>query len=215
MVPETEMHAGHHRSGHRRVDLVLAASAMLVSIVSLAIAIRHGQTMERMAEANARLVAANSWPFLQYTTGDTGDDGKPLIRLSVINAGVGPARVESLEVFWHDAPVASPRALLAACCGLAPDAGQITGLSQSLLAGRIVRAGDSVTLLEVRPGPNAGAFWERLERERLHVKFRACFCSVFDECWTSTLVGTRATPVASCPAPQVRFGIPGAEELER
>lgn len=215
MVPESEVHAGHHRSRHHWVDLTLAVSAMIVSIVSLAIAVRHGHTMERMAEANARLVAANSWPFLQYSTGDRGDDGKPLIRLSVINAGVGPARVETLEVLWHDAAVASPQALLAACCGFAPGSGALPGFSQSLLAGRIVRAGESVTLLELAPSAAVAALWERLDRERLHVKFRACFCSVFDECWTSTLVGTRATPVTSCPVPPVPFGIPGAEDLER
>jgi hypothetical protein len=45
VVPDTETPAHPQRSGHRWVDLVLAASAMLVSIVSLAIAIRHGQTM--------------------------------------------------------------------------------------------------------------------------------------------------------------------------
>jgi len=215
VVPETEVHASHARSGHRWVDLVLAGSAMLVSIVSLAIAIRHGQTMEKMAEANARLVAANSWPFLQYSTSNEGDDGKPLIRLSVINAGVGPARVETLEVFWHGAPVASPQALLAACCGLAAGTEQTARFNYGLLTGRIVRAAEAVTLLEVRPEAAAGTVWQRLDRERLHVKFRACYCSVFDECWTSSLVGTRATPVARCPVPPVPFAIPGTEDLER
>jgi len=215
VVPETEVHANHHRSGHRWVDLVLAASAMVVSIVSVVIAIRHGHTMERMAEANARLVAANSWPFLQYTTGNVGDDGKPRITLSVINAGVGPARVETLEVFWHGVPVASSRALLAACCGLEPGSGPTLPFSESLAAGRILRAGDSVKLLEVQPAAGTAAVWERLDHARMHVKLRACFCSVFEDCWTSPLVGTRATPVASCPVPGVPFGIPGAEDLER
>jgi len=215
VVPETELHQSHHQSGHRWVDLTLAASAMVVSIVSVAIAIRHGQTMEHMAEANARLVAANSWPFLQYSTGNTGDDGKPRIRLAIVNAGVGPARIESLEVFWNGAPIASPQALMAACCGLAPGLGPTLPFSYGLATGRILRAGDSIALLEVPPNAEAVEVWQRLDRARLHVKFRACFCSVFDECWTSTLVGTRATPVASCPAPKVPYSIPGAEELER
>ncbi len=188
---------------------------MLVSIVSLAIAVHHGRTMERMADANAKLVAANSWPFLQYSTDNQGEDGRPLIRLSVVNAGVGPARVETLEVFWHEVPVASAKALLAACCGLSPYSGPSVRFNESLLAGRIVRAGEAVTLLELPPSADAAALWKRLDDARLHVRLRACFCSVFDECWSSTLVGTRATPVASCPAPKVPFGIPGAEELER
>jgi hypothetical protein len=168
-----------------------------------------------MAQANARPVAASSWPFLQYSTGNLGDDGRPLIRRSVSNAGVGPARVETLEVFWHGAPVAPPQALLAACCGLTAGSGRAASFSYALLAGRSVRAGEAVTLLEVRAGADASDFRQRLDRERLHVKFRACFCSVFDECRSSTLVATRATRVASCPVAPVPFGVPGTEDLER
>jgi hypothetical protein len=215
VVPETEVHAHRHHGTRHWVDLTLAVSAMVVSIVSLAIAVHHGRTMERMADANARLVAANSWPFLQYSTGNQGEDGRPLIRLSVVNAGVGPARVEALEVFWHDVPVASAHALLAACCGFSPGSGPPLRATQSLLTGRIVRAGESVTLLEIPPSADNTALWKQLDAARLHVKFRACFCSVFDECWSSTLVGTRATRVQSCPVPPVPFGIPGAEELVR
>jgi hypothetical protein len=37
------------------------------------------------------------------------------------------------------------------------------------------------------------------------LSFRACFCSVFDECWTTTLVSIRATAVKMCPARAVHF----------
>ena len=67
MIVEVETHAPHaHKTGHNWVDLVVAISALFVSLVSLGIGILHGRTMERMAEANARLVAANSWPFMAY-----------------------------------------------------------------------------------------------------------------------------------------------------
>lgn len=64
MTPDPHAHAEPHRTGHRWVDISVAACALPVSVTSLMVAIRHGHTMERMAEANARLVSANSWPML-------------------------------------------------------------------------------------------------------------------------------------------------------
>src|ERR1700748_1188714 len=98
MMPEVEHHTHHHPTGHRRLDRPLPICALFVSVVSLILAIIHGQAMERMADANAKLVEANSWPFLEYSTGDI-DDNKPEIEMRIGNVGVGPAKVQSVEVF--------------------------------------------------------------------------------------------------------------------
>ena len=42
------------------------------------------------------------------------------------------------------------------------------------------------------------ALWGKLNRERFRMRFRACYCSVFDECWTSDLVTVSPEPVAQC-----------------
>jgi methanogenic corrinoid protein MtbC1 len=61
MTVDVETHAPHaHKTGHNWVDLVVAISALFVSVVSLGIAVLHGRTIERMAEENARLVADSS-----------------------------------------------------------------------------------------------------------------------------------------------------------
>jgi|SRR5882724_1783748 len=221
MLAESNHHGAAHRSGHHWLDLTLAAAATLISVVSVVIALRHGSTMDRMAEANARLVAANSWPFLQYSTANQNDAGARVIRMSVVNAGVGPARIETFEVFWNDAAVVSDAALLAACCGYDPatdaaaDSARRSALNQGLVAGRILRAGDALNFLELPRTEAAASVWDRLNAERVRVKFRACFCSVFDECWTGTLVGTRATRAPNCPVAAIPFGIPGTEALVR
>jgi len=64
MIPE-QTHEEIRKTGHRWIDISAAGCALVVSITSLFVAIHHGQSMERMAEANARLVEANSWPLLQ------------------------------------------------------------------------------------------------------------------------------------------------------
>ena len=59
---EPEHHAHHHHTGLPWLDLVLAGSAMLVSVVSLFVSIEHGRTMERLVETNARQVRASTLP---------------------------------------------------------------------------------------------------------------------------------------------------------
>jgi hypothetical protein len=63
-----------HRTGHHWIDMTVAVAAVFISVVSRAVAILHGRTMERMAEENARLVATNSWPFRQYGPGTVTTD---------------------------------------------------------------------------------------------------------------------------------------------
>jgi hypothetical protein len=52
------------------------------------------------------------------------------------------------------------------------------------------------------------AIWQRLDVARLNIRMRACYCSVFDECWLTDLVHTDTTTVPSCPAVKVPFMVP-------
>jgi hypothetical protein len=122
MTPENEAVAEIRKIGHRWVDLSVAVCALVVSMTSLWVAVRHGHPMERMADANARLVSANSYPLLQHFQSSAADlqsalDGIPgqlVASLNVINSGVGPAKVETLEIFWNGRSVRSVRELLQA-----------------------------------------------------------------------------------------------------
>jgi hypothetical protein len=95
--------------------------------------------MQEMAEANARMVAADSWPFVQYGTGNLSEQGLPEIPLSLANQGVGPARLERLGLRYRDKPVASTSELLAArCFTKAADAAAVLGRNTADLASGIV-----------------------------------------------------------------------------
>ena len=92
-----EVHAHAHKTGRPKLDLIIALSAIFISAVSLVVAIEHGRT-ER------DLVAANSWPFLRSLMDNGYDDGRD-IAVGVTNAGVGPAKLESLELSYAGVPV--------------------------------------------------------------------------------------------------------------
>src|SRR5438046_9097500 len=97
---EPEQHHEAPRTGFRWLDGAIAVGVLFVSVSSLVVAIVHSRTLERMADANVKLVQANSWPYLAYSTANE-NDGQRAINMSVENNGIGPAKVESFVVTWN------------------------------------------------------------------------------------------------------------------
>src|SRR5262252_8527344 len=186
MTPEHEAAHVPHSTGHRWVDLALALSAFFVSIVSLGLAIQHGNAMDR-------LVAANSWPFLMYDTESLDPQGNRRISLKVENAGVGPARIQTFEVWWQGQPVSTAPELLQRCCmadskaPIGPSEARSLDLFIGQIASRVMRAGDAEAFLTLALKDANADIWHRLDIARLQLKMRACYCSVFDECWEADL----------------------------
>src|SRR5262249_25433681 len=153
----------------------------------------------RMAEANARLVSANSWPLLQKYYSDTGPNGERVTRLLVANNGVGPAKVETLELFWKGRPLRNAHELLEGCCrGKEEDAWKAANdpLEISTVQGYILRPGSTIDIYSL-PQNSATEVVAKALRETLgQVSARACYCSVFDECWISDLRSLHPQPIA-------------------
>jgi hypothetical protein len=202
---ETHAESHAHRTGHKWVDMVVAFSALFISVVSLGIAILHGRTMEKMAEANARLVAANSWPFLSYGAGTVTTDGVTRVDIHVANTGVGPAKIESAELEWKGIAYGSDQAFLKACCGLDPSE---SAFDSDLLPNEVLRAGERIKFLGFTQSASPAVF-AALQRAMLSrdLQLQVCYCSIFDECWTSdlTTLSLKPTPVQACVQPKVPF----------
>ena len=47
--------------------------------------------------------------------------------------------------------------------------------------------------------------WQKLDHARREVKFRACYCSVFDECWIGSLKDLEPKRVDRCPPVQITY----------
>ena len=204
---DVETHTAHHghKTGHSWIDMTVAFSALFISLVSLAVAILHGRTMESMAEANARLVSANSWPFLSYSAGVNTIDGAPAIHMRVFNAGVGPAKIESAELIFKGVAYRRDRDFLEACCALDPGAPRF---DSDLVPNEVLRAGQEITFLGLKQSSNPASF-AALERAMISrdLQLRVCYCSIFDECWKDDLTTLSLTPphVKSCGSPKIPF----------
>lgn len=197
MELEPEAHAHAHKSGHSLVDMVLALSALVLSVVSMFIAIQNHHAMKQ-------LVMANSWPYLQHDSSNVGKNGDAAVLLGVANAGVGPALIEKFTVGYSGTPVTSTADLLRHCC--AKDAGDLQALEARLITGgmngRAVAARDSAYFLQM-PKPDQEPLldlWKTLDHARQHVSTGVCYRSVLGDRWITTSDDFRPRQVDSCDA---------------
>jgi hypothetical protein len=188
-------------------DTAIAVAALFVSAVSLWIGIRT-------EKANEDLVAASTWPYLLVESSNANPDGSKVIHMDVTNSGVGPAKVETFEVFWKGKPYASVNRLVADCCGYrsAEVTSNRTAMMQGGVQGTVIRAAETRNFLSLLLAPDDETTWRALNVARLRMSYRVCYCSVFDECWIGTFSGIlplaaqlRPVRVRECPVPKVAF----------
>ena len=182
-----DIHAHAHKTGHAGIDLVIAFSAIAISVISLFVAIGHGRTEEK-------LVAASSWPFLTFNTEKDGLDADGwTVRLRLQNSGVGPARVKWLRMSLDGKPIRGRADLMNRCCGVpdgtADEQVRLGLVSQNPPVG-ILPAREAVEMLTWRSRPGHEAIQSKLDSVRHRLKTEACYCSVLDECWISDLTAT-------------------------
>ncbi len=194
MDPLDPLETARRRTGVPWLDVVVGASAMLIATISLVVALRQSQIMEKQ-------LAASVWPYLQYGTSNGTDDGKQVIRFEVENVGVGPARVHSVSLLYDGKPLHNLRELVTACCA---DLLETKGKASwwiSTLNRQVLTPNRSKAFLTLTDAPANAAWWERLNTERNKVQFKTCYCSVLDDCWLLDSHKDDREPVKACPAP--------------
>lgn len=186
------------KTGHRVFDLIVAGSAILISCISLFVAIGHGNTMQKQ-------VAAESWPLLQFESSNVGDDDNRLsiISLDIKNAGVGPAVVKNFTVYYGGKAYTNPYQLVYDCCGYRVDNPDPTKPAPGRPVGRpiestVIKSADAATYFRLDFARGNEAAWHKLDEARFKLQFDACYCSVLGECWRSNLVGVEPSPVKAC-----------------
>lgn len=191
-----------------KLEIFLAVCALITSITSIWLSLSQGDDMQK-------LVQAQSWPFLGFSTGNTdfnATTGKwdDVIDFEIENLGVGPAKIKSMEVWYKDKPMANIMELLQSCCHLAIDSNTRMPLeplrvTSSTVPGRVLRAGQKIVALNWLKAADNTVVWNALNTERFNLKVRMCYCSVFDECWMVDAGSTDAKAVKECPVPKVNY----------
>ncbi len=172
-----------------RLEILIGAAAVLISLASLGLTISANRTQER-------LLAASTWPFLVYGTGNRMEDGTSAISLALHNGGVGPARLAWLQVLYDGQPRFDAASLLHACC----NPGMLPISTVTSAGGGVLGADSKATFLVFPESGNDPGVWSAFNRRRFEVEVRACFCSVLKECWLLEPAQREPMPTASCPS---------------
>jgi hypothetical protein len=126
--------------------------------------------------------------------------------MTLVNKGVGPAKIESLEVFVNDKPVAGPRQLLTAMIG--PEGMDRTAhpVATSDIVGSVLSARESLDYLDARPEAFTAEQNQAMRNGARTVNTRVCYCSVFNECWIrGGPSGSRPRRVDRCMKPKTPY----------
>jgi hypothetical protein len=197
-MPEAE-HQQHHQTGHRGLDIVLGVSAVVISMISMFLAIQHGRVMEKM-------VQASTWPYVEagYSTGNS--DGSPHVTVWVINKGVGPARVDSVEVFYEGVAQSDPQELLRSILKPSDPSRHFRVIQSDVIQG-VLSSRELVNVVDLDPRDYDPADYSRVQKAIQKLQMRVCYCSVLEEC---SVIDTRRTPVRavsvnSCPVVRQPF----------
>jgi hypothetical protein len=170
--------------------LIVGVPALLISLV-----VAYGTYVQ--AGAAQRMQEAATWPFVAYSTGNYSGDGQRLVSLFFTNNGLGPALVSAVEVRFRGKAMGSPMELLKACCGY--QEGAELQLRTTPIVGVALRPGEEVLFMSLPAVPANAGVVDRFDAARDQIEVRACYCSIFENCWT--VAGPQAKPqaVAACP----------------
>ncbi|MBP6626402.1 MAG: hypothetical protein KA187_03195 [Arenimonas sp.] len=171
------------------MEYLIGGAAVLISAISLQVAVNANRTQEK-------LLAASTWPHVQYGTGNRLEDGTDSITLSLQNAGVGPARLHWVRVSYLGKPQSDAAALLDACCGPS----ELPRPTITTSTERVLTPGAELTFFRYDLKTDPAGTWPVLNDARFDVRVQACYCSVLEDCWTLDSEGGEPAPVAACPA---------------
>jgi hypothetical protein len=190
MELDPEVHSHPHKVGHRWIDMVLASTALLVSIASIILAIQNESNMRR-------LVTANSWPYIALNQGN-GKDGEAVLHFDAKNAGIGPAILEKLVVTYDGKAVGTSAELVDLCCASAGGRNAIHRVYIELVQGHVFTPREEISFFSVRKNDLDGPMWEKLNLERFKLGMSVCYSSVFGEHWISSSGKPTPVSVKSC-----------------
>lgn len=183
---------------------ILALSHVFVTAPAFLISIGVAYFTFVQADATQKMQVASVWPHVEFDTGNLTPEGEPEMTFNATNQGVGPAKIEGVELIYLDKAYTDAHQLIRACCAEK----EPLSLTTATLNGRVLRPGEDVSFIQATRQSMSPAAYARLDGERLKVRVRLCYCSVFDDCWIEDSQMFEQEPVKQCPADWVQYGIP-------
>lgn len=150
------------------------------------------------ADATQKMQSGGVMPFVTFGTSNGDKEGNQDIALTLTNNGVGPAILGPIEIRYEGKPVNTPIDLLRTCCTQTET--QALTFSTSPSTGIAVRPGETIEFVSFPRTPASEQVWQTFNKERWKLKVRACYCSIFNDCWITEGMQGLPKAVNKCPA---------------
>ena len=177
-------------------EMLVGISAVVIGVCALGVSLYETKLMreEQRSAVLPMLELARS----HYIDRIGGDTSQWRLSLHAENVGIGPARVRDFLVTVDGEPHRTWHSAMQALIGSDVD----IGYGQSSISGRTIPPERQVTMFDLADTELAADIIANFER----LEFSACYCSVFDECWTTSYSTFGISePVDSCPGSEHSF----------
>ncbi len=171
---------------------LLSLAGVFTGAVALYAALNESQAVREQT-------AASVWPFVQIMINDTDDGADAYFSLVLENVGVGPARMQGIEMLVGGRAARDWEGVTARLLDAETRVGVDFGRSD--VARRVIGPGESITAFRTDQRPLALALQQAVYGGALSLRY--CYCSIFDQCWLGYLAqgldAASTEPVEQCP----------------
>lgn len=183
------MASGNNNPTGIHPEMLVGLSAVLIGVCALAVSLYETKLMRE--EQRAAVIPLMELARSFYVDKNATTPDKWRLSLHAENVGIGPARVRDFRVTVDGRPHPTWGSAMEA---LLRGEREID-YGQSTINGRTIPPDRIVTMFELSGEELVADILREFER----LDFSACYCSVFDECWTTSYkVFGAATPVETC-----------------
>lgn len=192
MTIDTDNPSSTSKRGIRLAEIGSFA-ALALSVLALATSAYQTRLMQSQTELMQKQSRASVWPYVTIGTYEYRIPGHETFTWRVDNNGVGPAKIESVQVTLDGKPYRNWYELFAALAPGQQFHGQTSSLNGIVLPPNLNRE-TGIEMVKPDTTERAKAFLDA--QSRLSVEI--CYCSVYEECWIVRSFQPGSTPVPRC-----------------
>lgn len=153
-----------------RPEYLVAISAIFVSIATLAVYMYQARIMQNQQHTSV-------WPYVQWKYNNANNE----FVVYVENKGIGPGLIRDTQLTLDGKEMKSNSHLFRTLVGSSN-----FNYVNSTVEGVVISPGERIELFHIFDSAYAKKFDSLIVQNRLHqFKFTICYCSVYDDCWTS------------------------------
>ncbi len=192
----------------QHMEVFVAVAALITAVAAVVMTLEQTELMQEEAELERKNARISVLPSVWVAThiGDTEDSA--YFKVVLDNRGLGPAVMERFDVTYDGEPVYNWDDLarrIAADIDFENDfvGGTVGSWRSPVSPGLMLQADGRVEPLEINHETDMDAL-RLFMRGSLKLGIKACYCSLYDECFETELF-QRPQPVAACAAAEKPF----------